>query len=226
MLACILAVRWLPTRSGRTATGSGSVRRTRVREITILVWGLLGAAERATPPRVPDARKTGRSDLRKASDLPTGPARGAHRRCRQPRAAPVSPKFGEFAATKRDGNFPGCKPLKSRETRKESRSAPAPSRAPAIAGRAGRIRVRRTRRDETARKFSWLQAIEKSRNAEGISLFPLPIGESSVNNGSGGRHCERRSEAIQTEPQMRSPSLDGFALLAVTDRARSPASAV
>src|ERR1700722_11070127 len=38
----------------------------------------------------------------------------------------------------------------------------------------GRTRVRRIHRYETTRKFSWLQAVEKSRNREGISLRSHP----------------------------------------------------
>ena len=45
-----------------------------------------------------------------------------------------------------------------------------PSPVSSTTGRAGRPRVRRIRRDETKRKFSSSQTLEKSRNAEGISL--------------------------------------------------------
>ena len=46
-----------------------------------------------------------------------------------------------------------------------------------------------------------------------------PNKESSGNKGIEDAVIASDSEAIQTKPQMRSPSLDCFALLAMTDRA-------
>jgi len=96
----------------------------------------------------------------------------------EPRNSPIGVRRADpTSATKPEGNFSWLQALE--KSRNANGISPASSRAPAIAGHAGRTRVRRIRRDETARKFSWLQALEKSRNAEGISLrFRSPIGGS------------------------------------------------
>jgi hypothetical protein len=130
-------------RGRRAAAGSGLVRRTKLGDITTLVWerrrGLFQVAgiplvapgnesgmrdDRHCDPSVPTGGPSKRRGSRlgavdgrlRASDSPTSVCRAASAdhagRTRLPRQ-------------NRRETFPGCKPLKSHETRKESRSASA-----------------------------------------------------------------------------------------------------
>jgi hypothetical protein len=94
----------------------------------------------------------------------------------RPSGAATSPRLsgsGLFS-TWRLGNFPACKALKTHEMRKFSPSSLRAERENGLRSR-GRARLRRilpgrgvSRRG--ARKFSWLQSIENSRNEKIIAL--------------------------------------------------------
>ena len=77
---------------------------------------------------------------------------------------PASPATVASLRKKREGNFPACKALISRETGKESRQLAVRPKPP-VGPEAGRIAI--DGRDAPKRpggKFSCLQSIEKSRN--------------------------------------------------------------
>jgi hypothetical protein len=94
----------------------------------------------------------------------------------RPSGAATSPRLsgsGLFSTWRR-GNFPACKALKTHEMRKFSPSSLRAEREDGLRRR-GRARLRRilsgrgvSRRG--ARKFSWLQSIENSRNEKIIAL--------------------------------------------------------
>src|SRR5277367_2647868 len=92
---------------------------------------------------------------------PTVRAHGQNRLVPKP---PASPATVASLRKKREGNFPACKALISRETGKESRQLAVRPKPP-VGPEAGRIAI--DGRDAPKRpggKFSCLQSIEKSRN--------------------------------------------------------------
>jgi hypothetical protein len=123
----------------------------------------------------------------------------------EPRLRPSG--HGIRSAGRPMGNFPPRKALKSLETGIESR------RRLRLSGRGLRIRRARTPREKTLQKKA--PNVLKSHEAE---LKSAEASEGS-RRGSADAVIASDSEAIQTKPQMRSPSLDCFALLAMTDRA-------
>ena len=112
-----------------------------------------------------------------AGDGPTGRQTNfaISREGSRPSGAAASPRSSRsgFFSTWRRGNFPACKALKTHEMRKFSPSSLRAQRENGLRPR-GQARLRRilsgrgiSRRG--ARKFSWLQSIENSRNEKIIA---------------------------------------------------------
>jgi len=169
--------------------GQGAVvriRRAKLGDITILVW-----------EPAPDSNSAA-VEHAAATEIVVWRAGGARRE---------AGNFGPSRADRSSANLPlrngadfrGCKHLKNRETRKEFRPAPSPSRPPASADRSGRSRVCEFAATKRARKFSWLQALEKSRNAEGISLRAGAV-------ASARNRAPRRADPSSANSPRRAPA--------------------
>ena len=138
----------------------------------------------------------------------------------RPSGAAASPRLSRSGlfSTGRRGNFPACKALKTQEMRKFSPSSLRAERENGLRPR-GRARLRRILAGRGvsrcgARKFSWLQSIENSRNRENYrprlsaregARGPARLRRTRAPANAGSRGEGKTRNSTARNPPFRSP---------------------